>query len=88
MERCPFQSIRFCFSAGLSTGMAMMDHYFLCTRPSEFRTDIPFDHRQYKIHRRGHAGHGARRSPSEGCYPTEGGRRAADRFPVFPRPGL
>jgi hypothetical protein len=88
MERCPFQSIRSCFSAGLSAGTAMMDHQRLRNRPSEFRTDIPFDHRQYKIHRRDHAGYGARRDPSEGCYPAEGGRRAAHRFPVFPGPGL
>jgi hypothetical protein len=39
----------------LSSATLMMDHHFLCDRPSEFRTDIPFDHRKYKIDRRGHA---------------------------------
>src|ERR1700681_3666887 len=36
----------------LSAGTPMMDHHFLRNRPSEFRTDIPFDHRKYEIHRR------------------------------------
>ncbi len=37
----------------LSAGTPMMDHHFLRNRPSEFRTDIPFDHCKDEIHRRG-----------------------------------
>src|ERR1700746_1120070 len=33
----------------------MMDHYFFRDGQSELRTDIPLDHRKYKIDRRGHA---------------------------------
>jgi hypothetical protein len=29
----------------LSAGTPMIDHHFLRNRASEFRTDIPFDHR-------------------------------------------
>jgi len=54
----------------LSAATLMMDHHFLCDRPSEFRTDIPFDHRKYKIDRRGHS----RRCPY---------RAVDDEYPIF-----
>src|SRR5258706_10108130 len=54
----------------LSAGTPMMDHHFLRNRPSEFRTDIPFDHCKDEIHRRGHT----RRCPY---------RTVDDEYPIF-----